>query len=68
MKSEIVQKWLVSQEQFFEQQILEILRRELGNSIGVLEKSKLDVIHAFVKEITSIQKMRYNILRDDFPE
>lgn len=58
MKSETVETYLIDREQFFMQKIILILDEEMGHELSPLEKSHLDVISAFVKELKTIQRMR----------
>ena len=49
---------LEKQEQYFIDQIARVLQENKGKKLGTLEKTKLDIIHAFVKEITIVHRAR----------
>ena len=66
MKSELIEKELKIREKFFKTKITEILKQIVDDQdyiLGDLQKSPLDIIHAYVKEISVIQRARYEITR-----
>jgi len=52
------EKFLENQEQHFIDQIVLTLKKNKGTNLLPLEKSRLDIIHGYVKQITTIHQTR----------
>ena len=52
------EKFIENQEQHFIDQIGIVLKENKGKDLLPLEKSQLDIIHAYVKQITTIHQVR----------
>lgn len=62
------EKYLEDRESFFANKITETLYQNKGKELEPLEKSKLDIIHAYVKEITTLHRMRSEIRHKELLE
>jgi len=61
------EKFIENQEQHFIDQIAIVLKENKGKDLLPLEKSSLDIIHAYVKQITTLHQARMIINIADEP-